>query len=184
MRGLSWLLLIITVLLAACASTEPKVSGAKFSELPANTAAVPADAASLIVFWPESGKSAEVTILLDGTDVGRLERSAYKEFPVVPGKHRVAARGSIGSGVCEIAFEASGGSRCFLQVTAWTDPNIVVLAWGLGPLALVLWPIGPLLTQGIAAAADTAANQCGGHVVELVDEATARPKLEELRVSK
>lgn len=184
MRGGSHLLVGIALLLTACAATEPKVSGPRFSELPANTAAVPADVASLIVFWPESGKSAELTVLLDGIDVGRLERSAYKEFPVVPGKHRVAARGNTGSGVCEVAVEASGGSRHFLRVTAWTDPNIVVLAWGLGPLALVLWPIGPLLTQGIATAADAAANQCGGYVVELVDEATARPKLEELRISK
>jgi len=187
MRGLSRVLLGVVVLLTACATTEPKVTGPRFSEHPAISATVPADTASLIVFWPESGKTAEVTVLLDGMEVGMLEPSAWKEFFASPGEHRVAARGKTRPGLCEIAVRASGGSRHFLQVSPWSDPNVAVLTWALSPLALpfLLFPfINELAIYGIVGAADASANQCGGYVVAVIDEATARPKLEKLRASR
>jgi hypothetical protein len=178
-RGVSRLLLGIPVLLAACVTWGPK-----FSDHPASTAAVPADTASLIVFWSigssyGGGAARGATILVDGIEAVSIPRGLFKALNVSPGTHLLAARYKAWSGLCETSFEASGGARYFVEVTPWVEPADKVAAWASAPLVVI-----PIFGQLIGAAAyetfESLQNTCGGFTVQLVDEATARPKLQEM----
>jgi hypothetical protein len=181
------LLLGVAVLLTACAATGPR-----FSEQAAGAAAIPSDVASLILYrleenWPSFAHVA--TVLVDGKEVGVLERNAYKVCPVPPGSHRLAARVKSWSGLCETTIEASGGTRHYFLVSPWRGPPTSgEVAAGLAILPFALLPyVGPIV-QMFAWSGDEALqsfrNPCGGFRVERVDEATARPVLDELPVSR
>ena len=118
------------------------------------------------------------TILVDGKEVVSIPNGLFKVLNVSPGTHRLAARYTTWSGLCEITFEASGGTRYFAEVTRWVAPADVAAGWASISLYLI-----PYLGQLIGATAwetfESFQNDCGGFTVQLVDEATARPKLEE-----
>lgn len=179
MRGVSRWLFGVPVLLAACVTWGPK-----WSEHPASTAAVPADTASVVVFWSVSsfyrGPARGATIFVDGKQVASIPLGLFKVMSVSPGARRLAARYTTWSGLCEITFEASGGTRYFVEVAPWVAPADAAAAWASTSLAAI-----PILGQlfGIAAweTFESILNTCGGFTVQLVDEATARPKLEEMR---
>jgi hypothetical protein len=179
MRGVSRLLFGVPILLAACVTWGPK-----WLEHPASTAAVPADTASVIVFWSVGSfyrsPARGATIFVDGKDVVSIPRGLFKVLSVSPGTRRLAARYTTWSGLCEITFEASGGTRYFVEVTPWVAPADVAATWASASLAVI-----PMVGQLIGIAAwetfESIQNACGGFTVQLVDEATARPKLEEMR---
>lgn len=178
MRGVSRLLFGVPVLLAACVTWGPK-----WLEHPARTAAVPADTVSMVVFWSAGsfyrGSARGATILVDGKEVVSIPQGLFKVLNVSPGTRRLAARYTTWSGLCEITFEASGGTRYFVEVTPWVAPADVAVAWASAPLFVI-----PILGQLIGTAAyetfEAIQNTCGGFTVQLVDEATARPKVEEM----
>ena len=82
--------------------------------------------------------------------------------------------------MAQTSFEASGGTRYFVEVTPWVTPADVAATWASASLAVI-----PILGQLIGWTAYetflSIQSSCGGFTVQLVDEATARPKLEEMR---
>jgi hypothetical protein len=138
----------------------------------------------VIVFWSVSsfyrGPARGATIFVDGKEVVSIPQNLYKVLNVSPGTRRLAARYTTWSGLCEITFEASGGTRHFVEVTPWVAPADMAATWASVSLYVI-----PILGQIIGMAAwetfESFQNTCGGFTVQLVDEATARPKLEEMR---
>ena len=180
MRGVSRLLFGVPVLLAACITWGPK-----WSDHPASTAAVPPDTASVIVFWPSGnlyrgGGARGAMVLVDRKELTTVPSGFFKVVNVSPGTHQLAARYETWSGLCEIPFEATGGTRYFVEVTPWVTPADVAATWASASLAVI-----PILGQLIGWTAYetflSIQSSCGGFTVQLVDEATARPKLEEMR---
>jgi hypothetical protein len=185
-RGLSRLLLGIAVLLTACSTPGPR-----FSEHPAGAAPVPVDTAGLVVFNtadPDGFNWCDATVLIDGKESGVIGCHKFKVFQVTPGKHQVAARMQTWPGLCEKTIEVSDGSRYFLEVSLWLADSSRAEEFARGTLYAFsvanpfLFPFALVAHQGYLAV-EAARNACGGFSIELVDEATARPKLEAMRAA-
>jgi hypothetical protein len=141
----------------------------------------------VIVFWSvgsvyRGGGARGPTILVDGKEVEWIPHGFFKVLNVSPGTHRLAARHKGWSGLCEITFEASGGTRYFVEVRPWVEAADQAAYW---TAALTLAPLEVIGLGSLAAGAayeafESSQNTCGGFTVQLVDEATARPKLAEM----
>jgi hypothetical protein len=113
-----WILPIIIMSLAACATAPVATIASSESDATAKKFMPPEGKANLYVAWSKNpnGGARSFNISLDGKLLGVISPGTYTNVAIDPGKHSIVVASNLNS--AKVSLDATAGKNYFYEVTA------------------------------------------------------------------